>query len=89
MVATHSDQALELLSDPSPVEREVLGAIRYQANRATLHTDQRLLPANRRAWASWNYHRVPDQPGRATLTYRLRSLQGIDVTRRIAHHPQP
>ena len=77
VVATHSDQALELLSDPSPVEREVLGAIRYQANRATLHTDQRLLPANRRAWASWNYHRVPDQPDRATLTYRLRSLQGI------------
>ena len=77
VVATHSDQALELLSDPSPAERDVLGAIRYQENRATLHTDVRLLPANRRAWASWNYHRVADRPGRATLTYRLRSLQGI------------
>jgi len=77
VVATHSDQALELLSDPSPAERDVLGAIRYQDNRATLHTDVRLLPANRRAWASWNYHRVPDQPSRATLTYRLRSLQGV------------
>ncbi len=78
VVATHSDQALDLLSDPSPVEREVLGAIRYQPNRATLHTDVRLLPANRRAWASWNYHRVPDRPGRATLTYRMRTLQGIE-----------
>ena len=78
VVATHSDQALALLSDPSPAEQEVLGAIRYQDNRATLHTDVRLLPANRRAWASWNYHRIADQPGRATLTYRLRSLQGID-----------
>jgi len=77
VVAAHSDQALELLSDPSPVEREVLGAIRYQPNRATLHTDVRLLPANRKAWASWNYHRVSDVPARATLTYRLRSLQGI------------
>ncbi len=77
VVATHSDQALELLSDPSPAEREVLGAIRYQDNRATLHTDVRLLPTNRKAWASWNYHRLADQPGRATLTYRLRSLQGI------------
>jgi len=78
VVATHSDQALALLSDPSPAERDVLGAIRYQDNRATLHTDVRLLPANRRAWASWNYHRIADQPGRATLTYRLRSLQGIE-----------
>ena len=78
VVATHSDQALALLSDPSPVERDVLGAIRYQANRATLHTDERLLPANRKAWASWNYHRLADQPAAATLTYRMRTLQGID-----------
>jgi predicted NAD/FAD-binding protein len=78
VLATHSDQALELLSDPSPVERDVLQAIRYQSNRATLHTDVSLLPANRKAWASWNYHRLPDHPSEATLTYRLRSLQGID-----------
>ena len=78
VVATHSDQALSLLSNPSAVERDVLGAIRYQANRATLHTDERLLPANRKTWASWNYHRLADQPTVATLTYRMRSLQGID-----------
>jgi len=78
VVATHSDQALKLLSDPSPAERSVLGAIRYQANRATLHTDISLLPANRKAWASWNYHRLVDHPTDATLTYRLRSLQGIE-----------
>jgi len=79
VVATHSDQALDLLSDPSRLERDVLGAIRYQANRATLHTDVSLLPANRRAWASWNYHRMPDHPTEATLTYRLRTLQGVDT----------
>jgi predicted NAD/FAD-binding protein len=78
VVATHSDQALDLLSDPSRLEREVLGAIRYQPNRATLHTDVSLLPASRKAWASWNYHRLPDHPTEATLTYRLRSLQGVD-----------
>lgn len=77
VVATHGDQALALLSDPSPVEREVLGAFRFQPNRATLHTDVRLLPTSRRAWASWNYHRTADRPDAATLTYRLRSLQGI------------
>jgi predicted NAD/FAD-binding protein len=78
VIATHSDQALDLLSDPGPTEREVLGAIAYQTNRATLHTDVSLLPRNRRAWASWNYHRLPDHPTEATLTYRLRSLQGVD-----------
>jgi predicted NAD/FAD-binding protein len=78
VVATHSDQALELLSDPSRLERDVLGAIRYQSNRATLHTDVSLLPANTKAWASWNYHRLPDEPTEATLTYRLRALQGVE-----------
>jgi uncharacterized protein len=83
VLATHSDQALSLLSDPTTPETEVLGAIRYQPNRATLHTDQRLLPSNRRAWASWNYHRLADQPDVATLTYRLRSLQGIDASEEV------
>lgn len=79
VVATHSDQALELLSDPSEEERTILGAIRYQPNRATLHTDVRLLPRQKRAWASWNYHRLAGPMSEATLTYRLRSLQGIDT----------
>jgi len=83
VVAAHSDQALSLLSDPSRLERDVLGAIRYQPNRATLHTDERLLPRNPRAWASWNYHRLVDQPGLATLTYRLRSLQGVASSREL------
>ena len=75
VVATHSDQALALLGDPTPEERRVLGAFRYQPNRATLHTDTTLLPANRRAWASWNYVR-PREPLAATLTYYLNRLQG-------------
>ena len=55
----------------------MLGAIRYQPNRATLHTDASLLPRNRRAWASWNYHRLDRPARRATLTYCLDRLQGI------------
>jgi predicted NAD/FAD-binding protein len=85
VVATHSDQALALLGDPSDEERRVLGALRYQQNRATLHTDISLLPARRRAWASWNYVRT-DGPGRgdrATLTYYLNRLQGLDADRPI------
>ena len=77
VVAAHSDQALELLGDPTPMEQAVLGSIRYQPNRATLHTDGRLLPSNRRARASWNYV-LPPQPSRvATLTYGLNTLQNL------------
>jgi predicted NAD/FAD-binding protein len=77
IVATHSDQALDLLADPTDAEREVLGAIAYQPNVATLHTDKRLLPRHRRAWASWNYHRVRHDTDRATVTYHLNRLQGL------------
>ena len=76
--ACHSDQALAMLDDPSQQEREVLGAIPYQANDVILHTDTRLLPASRRAWSSWNYQRRPDTQ-RATLTYNMNILQGLSA----------
>jgi len=57
VLASHSDQSLRLLSDASPPERQILGAVRYQQNRAVLHTDTALLPRNQRAWAAWNYER--------------------------------
>jgi predicted NAD/FAD-binding protein len=81
VVATHSDQALALLGDPTNRERRVLGALRYQANQATLHTDTSLLPANRRAWASWNYVRPEGPTSGATLTYYLNRLQGLQADR--------
>lgn len=83
VLATHSDQALRLLADPSDAEREILGSIRYQPNRATLHTDERLLPRTRRARASWNYHRTAVDTGQAMVTYDLNRLQGIESTRPI------
>ncbi len=86
VIATHSDQALRLLSDPSQAEREILGSIRFQPNIATLHTDSALLPGNHRARAAWNYHVLDDsrsrgteQGQRATLTYHLNTLQGLDA----------
>lgn len=57
VLATHPDQALALLADATPLERATLGAIRYHPNRAVLHTDASVLPANRLAWAAWNYER--------------------------------
>jgi predicted NAD/FAD-binding protein len=78
-MACHSDQALALLADPSPAEREVLSAIPFQANTAVLHTDARLLPRTRLAWASWNYL-MPEGPGGPLmLTYLMNRLQGLDA----------
>ena len=81
VLATHSDQALSLLTDASEREREILGAIPYQPNEAVLHTDARLLPRRRRAWASWNYHLLDEPAGRTTLTYHLNRLQSLAAER--------
>ncbi|KPN17336.1 dehydrogenase [Xanthomonas sp. Mitacek01] len=78
VMACHSDQALALLDDADVAEREVLGAIRYQHNDTVLHTDARLLPRDRKAWAAWNAH-VPATPGEAcTVSYCMDLLQGLD-----------
>jgi uncharacterized protein len=79
VIATHSDQALAMLADPTEAEREVLGAIPYQANETVLHSDTSLMPRRRAAWASWNFHLLPE-PGRTTLTYDMNRLQRLDVT---------
>jgi predicted NAD/FAD-binding protein len=78
IVAAHSDQALAMLADPTPAEREVLGAIPYQPNEAVLHTDRSLLPRRRRAWASWNFHLEERPAGRTTVTYHMNRLQSLD-----------
>ena len=78
-VACHSDQALALLADATDAERDVLGAIRYQANEAILHTDDSLMPARKRAWAAWNYH-IPQNPDRhVAVTYNMNILQGLET----------
>jgi predicted NAD/FAD-binding protein len=80
VLATHSDQALKLLADPSPLERELLGAIRYQSNRAVLHTDTSVMPRRRAAWAAWNYERATQGArgdARVCLHYWLNVLQPL------------
>ena len=77
VMALHSDQALDLLADPDATERDVLGALRYQANVATLHTDVRMLPRNRRTWASWNVQVLPGDQRAVTMTYHMNRLQSL------------
>jgi predicted NAD/FAD-binding protein len=77
VLAAHSDQALELLADADPDEKDIVGAIRYQPNLATLHTDARMLPARRRAWASWNVQVLDEAQRCVTMTYHMNRLQGL------------
>jgi len=75
--ACHSDQALKLLADPTPAERQVLGAIPYQHNDVVLHTDARLLPRRRKAWAAWNAYVPADPSAPCSVSYCMNLLQGL------------
>ena len=80
VIATHSDQALQMLAEPTAQERDTLGAIRYQSNKAVLHGDTTVLPKRASAWAAWNYERAA-APGRertrVCLHYLLNRLQPL------------
>lgn len=81
--ACHADQALALLGDHATAdEKDILGALPYQANEVILHTDQRHLPRQKRAWARWNYQlpatEVDASRRRASVTYNMNILQGLD-----------
>ncbi|MBD9485152.1 FAD-dependent oxidoreductase [Pseudomonas sp. PDM14] len=75
--ACHSDDALAMLAAPTVSEREILGALRYADNDVVLHTDTRLLPDRRLAWASWNYRLGGARHQPAAVTYDMNILQGI------------
>lgn len=83
VIATHADEALALLRDPSDEERRLLGAWEYARNPTVLHTDVSFLPANRRAWASWNYRREAQAGSHVPLsvTYHMNRLQGLRTAR--------
>ncbi len=79
VLACHSDQALRLLADAGEREREILGAMPYQANDTVLHTDASLLPRRRKAWAAWNAFIPRDPDDACTVSYCMNLLQGIDA----------
>ncbi len=78
VLATHPDQALSVLAEPTPVQRELLSALPYSQNTAQLHTDTSVMPRHRRAWASWNQW---DRPGTdaVTVTYDMTRLMRLPV----------
>jgi predicted NAD/FAD-binding protein len=82
IIATHADQVLPILQDPTEAERELFSTWQYLKNHTVLHTDASLLPPNKRAWASWNYRRELHDDGTRPLsiTYHMNCLQGLDLT---------
>lgn len=81
VIATHADEALALLETPTPAERRVLGAFRFQPNRAILHRDPCLMPARRKVWSSWNYlaEGPRDMAKQVGVTYWMNRLQRLDA----------
>ena len=83
VLACHSDQALALLGGAAtPAERRILGAIRYQPNRAVLHTDANLLPRDARVWSAWNYMSAENgtAPRSVSVSYLINQLQPLPVS---------
>ena len=92
VLATHSDQSLAMLGQPSVPETEILGAIRYQPNRAVLHTDTSVLPQRRAAWAAWNYERAAQdqqESSRVCLHYLLNQLQPLPFEQPVVESLNP
>ena len=79
VVATHADEALRLLAMPTAQETRVLGAFRYQLNRAVLHSDPRLMPRRRRIWSSWNVMGTEDPARPIGVTYWMNRLQSLNT----------
>lgn len=77
VLATHSDQSLHILKDATADESAVLGAVKYQPNRAVLHTDTRLLPQLRKAWSAWNYQSRSGSEPQVCVHYLLNQLQPL------------
>lgn len=77
--ASHADQTLRMISDPTALETDLLGCFKYQPNIATLHTDERFMPHTKRCWASWNYRIKPTANGgiEPSTHYWMNSLQGV------------
>lgn len=79
--ATHSNQSLKILNDPSELEKTILGSLPYQKNDAILHYDESILPKRKNAWSSWNYLLDKDSTKPISLTYNMNILQSLSSSR--------
>jgi predicted NAD/FAD-binding protein len=76
--ASHADDTLDMLADPTDLEKEMLSKFKYQYNKTTLHTDEKIMPKNKKVWSSWNY-RIEEKKGavKTSTIYYMNSLQQV------------
>ena len=76
--ASHADETLKMIENPTELENELLSKFNYQYNKATLHTDEKVMPLNKRVWSSWNYRIEEKESGvKTSAVYYMNSLQGV------------
>ena len=83
VIATHADEALSLITDPTPEEKSILANFKYKNNIATIHTDESLMPKNKKAWSSWNSSVNKENTSETSITYWLNLLQNLKTNKNI------
>ena len=77
VIATHADEALSLIDNPTNEEREILSKFSYRENVAYIHTDKKAMPKNKKTWSSWNSSLKKDEIEKSSITYWLNLLQNL------------
>ena len=83
VIATHADEALSLITDPTPEEKSILANFNYKNNIAIIHTDETLMPKNKKAWSSWNSSVNKENTSETSITYWLNLLQNLKTNKNI------
>ena len=83
VLATHANEALSLIKDPSEQEKNILSNFKYRENQAVLHTDENMMPKNRKTWSSWNSFVDPKDLNKSSLSYWLNLLQNLKTKENI------
>ena len=83
VIATHADEALSLISEPTKDEKDILSNFKYKKNYAIIHTDETVMPNNKKAWSSWNSSVNKDNNSQTSITYWLNLLQNLNTKKNI------
>ena len=83
VLASHADESLKIISDITNKEREILSNFKYKPNKAVIHSDENLMPVNKKAWCSWNSSLNPDNKQQSSVTYWLNQLQNLKIDKDI------
>jgi len=81
IIATHADQALQIINNPTKNEKEILSKFEYTKNRACLHSDKSMMPKNKKTWSSWNFIKSEKEDINFTLTYWMNNLQKLETSK--------